>query len=156
MDDMMTRKAFLATSAGLAATLATTASPGLRDAAAAVPQGYGKENIREVRGEVLEWIDELNLDVHDYNGYRARALRRLEAARADLLEALKAQHAVDRTDVGSDRNLRTIRDAISRRISQLERDPSDYGGHRVGAIEDLREARSMVELALKVDASNHG
>ena len=153
---MMTRKAFLATSAGLAATLATAASFGLKDAAATVPQGYGNENIRQVRGEVLEWIDELNLDGHDYNGYRARALRRLEAVRADLLEALKAQHAVDRTDVGSDRNLRTIRDAISRRISQLERDPSDYGGHRVGAIEDLREARAMVELALKVDASYHG
>ena len=153
---MMTRKHFLAASAGLAATLATAASFGLKDAAAAVSQGYGNENIREIRGEVLEWIDELTLDVHDYNGYRARALGRLEAARTDLLEALKIRHAVDRTDIGSDRNLHSIRDAISRRISQLERDPSDYGGRRVGAIEDLREARFMVELALQVDASNHG
>ena len=95
----MRRKEFLATIAGIAATLAasgvalaqTTAPnqmpPGQK------PPGRGEyssgRNIRRVHQMLERAIDELQHDQRDYGGYRVKAIADLRQAREDLMEALK-------------------------------------------------------------------
>jgi len=95
----MRRKEFLATIAGIAATLAasgvalaqTTAPnqmpPGQK------PPGRGEyssgRNIRRVHQMLERAIDELQHDQRDYGGYRVKAIAELQQAREDLTAALK-------------------------------------------------------------------
>ncbi len=51
----------------------------------------------------------------------------------------------------SDRNLRGVRRRLEGLIDQLQRDQSDYGGHRVKAIADLQQARAEIVAALGDD-----
>ncbi len=93
---MITRKNFLATAAGVAATLAaskvalaatTTATPTTQ------PPSRGEigsaRNLRRVRAALEHLIDELQRDQHDFGGYRVRAIAAMQQARADLDQALQ-------------------------------------------------------------------
>lgn len=90
---MITRKDFLATAAGIAATLAaskvalaatstTTQSPSRGELGSAW-------NIKRVRASLERLIDQLQQDQHDFGGYRVRAIAAMQQARADLDQALQ-------------------------------------------------------------------
>ena len=87
---MITRKNFLATAAGVAATLAaskvalaaTTTTPSRDEIGSA-------RNIKHVRAALEQLIDQLQRDQHDFGGYRVRAIAAMQQARADLDQALQ-------------------------------------------------------------------
>lgn len=87
---MITRKNFLATAAGVAATLAaskvalaaTTTTPSRGEIGSA-------RNIKHVRAALEQLIDQLQRDQHDFGGYRVRAIAAMQQARADLDQALQ-------------------------------------------------------------------
>jgi hypothetical protein len=92
---MITRKDFLATAAGIAATLAaskvalaatTTPSP-------TQPPSHGElgsaRNVKRVRAALERLIDQLQQDQHDFGGYRVKAVAAMQQARADLDQALQ-------------------------------------------------------------------
>jgi hypothetical protein len=91
---MITRKGFLATAAGVAATLvaskvalaATTTPP-------TQPPTRGElgsaRNIKHVRAALERLIDQLQQDQHDFGGYRVKAVAAMQQARADLDQALQ-------------------------------------------------------------------
>ena len=56
-----------------------------------------------------------------------------------------------RGPVGSDRSLVMADRRVVRIIHQLQRDQRDYGGYRVKAIQDLRQAEGDLKQALKYD-----
>jgi len=56
-----------------------------------------------------------------------------------------------RGDCASDFNLNVVRRNIERIIDLLQRDNSDYGGHRVAAIRKLDEGREMLKAAIAWD-----
>jgi len=94
----MRRKEFLATIAGIAATLAASGVALARTTTNQMPPGqkpptrgeYGSaRNIRRVHQMLERAIDELQHDQRDYGGYRVKAIEALRQAREDLMEALK-------------------------------------------------------------------
>ena len=88
----MTRKDFLATAAGLAATLAAS-KVALAQTPTPQPPSRGEvgsaRNLRYVRRKLEALIDQLQHDQRDYGGYRIRAIAALQQARADLDQALQ-------------------------------------------------------------------
>lgn len=58
-----------------------------------------------------------------------------------------------RGGTSSDRNLRRVYRGVERVIDNLQRDNKDYNGHRVAAINDLRQAREALKDALQFDRS---
>lgn len=84
----MTRKDFLATAGGIAATLAASTV-----ALAQTPPTRGEvgsaRNLQFVRQRLEVLIDQLQYDRRDYGGYRVRAIAALQQARADLDQALQ-------------------------------------------------------------------
>lgn len=56
-----------------------------------------------------------------------------------------------RSERGSDANLRASRRRLEALIDQLQRDRHDYDGHRVKAIQDLQMARGEIDAALQFD-----
>ena len=95
----MRRKEFLATIAGIAATLAAsgaalaqTTYPNQTPPGQKPPTRgeYGSaRNIRRVHQMLERAIDELQHDQRDYGGYRVKAIADLQQARENLTEALK-------------------------------------------------------------------
>lgn len=59
-----------------------------------------------------------------------------------------------RGEVGSARNLARVRRHLEKMIDFLQHDQTDYGGHRVNAINDLIAARRELDLALQYDAQH--
>ena len=57
-----------------------------------------------------------------------------------------------RSEGGSDANLRGTRRRLETVIDQLQRDRRDYDGHRVKAIQDLQMARGELDAALQYDS----
>ncbi len=53
-----------------------------------------------------------------------------------------------RPDERGDRNLRADRQRLEVVIDQLQRDPRDYGGHRVQAVELLMQARAQLDAGI--------
>lgn len=51
----------------------------------------------------------------------------------------------------SDHNLRRVSKNIERQIDALEHDQNDYAGHRVAALNDLKQAREEIRAALMAD-----
>ncbi|MBC5800774.1 MAG: hypothetical protein GIX03_05495 [Candidatus Eremiobacteraeota bacterium] len=148
----MQRHNFLAASAvGVAASLA-----GAGLAFAQVPtqapmqpmQGRSNQSIREAYGRVAELIDELGLDEHDYKGHRVAAIAQLNTAKSQLLEALKVRRETERSQGSSNASIEYAQRAVERIIDNLQRDASDYGGHRLTAIADLRTAQSDLQQAI--------
>ena len=94
----MRRKEFLATIAGIAATLAASGVALAQTTTNQMPPGqkpptrgeYGSgRNIRRVHQMLERAIDELQHDQRDYGGYRVKAIADLQQARENLTEALK-------------------------------------------------------------------
>ena len=94
---MMTRKDFLATAAGIAATLAaskvalaatSTTTPSTTQTPSRGEIGSAR-NLKRVRASLERLIDQLQQDQHDFGGYRVRAIAAMQQARADLDQALQ-------------------------------------------------------------------
>ena len=60
-----------------------------------------------------------------------------------------------RGEVGSARTIRNVRIMLEKLIDQLQRDQRDYGGWRVKAIAQMKQARYDLDQALHWDAT-HG
>lgn len=59
-----------------------------------------------------------------------------------------------RGEVGSARNLEHVRVMLENLIDQLQHDQRDYGGWRVRAIAQMRQARADLVRALQWDATH--
>ena len=149
----------------LAAGLALFLSVPIASSAAVSGQG-SDANLRWARMRVERDIDMLQRDNRDYDGHREKAIDDLQASRRQLLLALgydashdyMAQGIARTLDVrnnndcnGSDANLRYVRRDIENVIDALQRDNTDYGGHRVAAIADAQNARTQIVEALAFD-----
>jgi len=102
-------------------------------------------------------IDMLQNDSPDYGGYRVKAIDALQSARKELAAALEFRAHESRSSevmTESDENLRFARLYVERSNDMLSHDQRDYGGHRVTAMNDLSQARSDLNSALKFD-KNH-
>ena len=80
----------------------------------------------------------------------------LFASAAGVIALLTTAGAATAADVGgqaSDQNLRYTRAYVERAYDALSHDQSDYGGHRVAAMNDIDTARNDLTAALKFD--NH-
>lgn len=73
------------------------------------------------------------------------------AALAVMLSSTGRANALDANSTNSDQNLRYTRAYLGHAIDMLSRDQTDYGGHRVQAIDDLQNARTDLTAALKFD-----
>ncbi len=155
---------------GLAAPQAMAASYDWRNVA--MTQGASDSNMRWAFNHIERNIDMLNHDQHDYNGNRARAVSLFQQARAQINLGLKYDNG--REDVAppagtvrpdadmvymvgqcaSDANLNTVRRNIERIIDVLQHDNSDYGGHRVAALNLLAQGRAALRDAIQWD-DNH-
>lgn len=95
----MTRKGFLATAAGFAATLATAhaalaqspnPSPSPTQTTPPVRNEISSaRNIRQVRMMLERMTDQLQRDQRDYGGWRVKAIEAIRQARYDLDQALQ-------------------------------------------------------------------
>jgi len=120
-------------------------------------------NLRYARARVERDIDSLQRDQHDYNGHRVKAIGDLQNARNQLMTALTYDRNHDYSAAAaplmgdaygsnrSDRNLAYVRQDVEQVIDMLQRDNTDYGGHRVDAIGDLQRSRAQLDEALEVD-----
>jgi len=139
---------------------------------AAIPGPSSDANLRWARSRVERDIDMLQRDSRDYDGHRVRAIDDIQSARYQILLGLgyDANHeaiynpssiangnSINRGDEcnGSDANLRYVRRDLENVIDVLQRDNTDYGGHRVDAIGKLQQARQQIVEALVWDAT-HG
>ena len=88
---MITRKDFLATAAGIAATLAaSTVALGATSTTTPSKGELGSaRNLKRVRAALEHLIDQLQQDQTDFGGYRVRAIAAMQQARADLDQALQ-------------------------------------------------------------------
>jgi hypothetical protein len=133
-----------ATIAASSAALAQPATPPLE----AAHQGHSNEAIREAYGAVAESIDELNLEQADYGGHRVAAIADLQAAKAELLEALKIRHSLDRAQQRSDAYLGADTNYLTRVVGNLSTNiDTDYAGHRVAAIAAINKAITELDAA---------
>jgi len=95
----MTRKGFLATAAGFAATLAAaqavlaqTPSPSPSPAQPYPPRRTelgSARNIKQVRMMLEKMVNQLQRDQTDYGGWRVKAIEAIKQARYDLDQALQ-------------------------------------------------------------------
>lgn len=120
-------------------------------------------NLRYARARVERDIDMLQRDQHDYNGYRVRALDSLQDAGNQLQIALAYDRIHDYSPAaapivgeaygsnGSDRNLANVRSDVEQVVDMLQRDNTDYGGHRIDAIGFLQQSREQLSDALASD-----
>ncbi len=61
-----------------------------------------------------------------------------------------------RGERGGARNIYQVRIRLERLLDQLQRDPHDYGGHRVAAIQLMQQARQQLLLAEQWDLQHPG
>src|SRR5579872_6024044 len=59
-----------------------------------------------------------------------------------------------RGEVGSARNLLSVRRRLEALIDQMQHDQRDYGGYRVQAIQALQQARQDIIQAIQYDSSH--
>jgi hypothetical protein len=137
-------------------------------ASAAAPGPQSDQNLRWARNRVEFDIDMLQRDQHDYDGHRVKAIEDFQNARNQLSVALAydknrgdyaAATALDQANgmrgpCASDVNLNNVRRDVERVIDQLQRDNTDYGGHRTDAIALLQQGRQQLVEAIEWDA-NH-
>jgi len=120
-------------------------------------QAASNESIEVAKRYVERSIDMLQNDSPDYGGYRVKAIDALQSARKELAAALEFRAHESRSSevmTESDENLRFARLYVERSNDMLSHDQRDYGGHRVTAMNDLSQARSDLNSALKFD-KNH-
>lgn len=116
-------------------------------------QGASNQNIEAVDAYLQSAANALEQDQHDYDGFRVKAIAGIEAARAQLRQAI-AYSNQNGTDSRSDRNMQYARWYIERGIDQLQTDRHDYAGHREGAVDAMQQARQDLLLGLRADASD--
>lgn len=134
---------------------------------AAVPGPGSDASLRWARTRVERDLDMLQRDNHDYDGHRVKAISDMQAARYQILLGLGydanhenlynaspyASNNVNGCN-GSDANLIYTRRDVENVIDVLQRDNTDYGGHRVDAIGELQQARQQIVDALIWDATH--
>jgi len=132
-------------------------------AAAAVPGPQSDQSLRWARSHVEFDIDMLQRDRHDYDGHRVKAIEAFQDSRNQLSLALAYDagresgvpfgmpNAAALNGSNSDANLAYVRHDIEQVIDLLQRDDSDYGGHRVDAIARLQQGRQQILDALRAD-----
>jgi hypothetical protein len=137
-------------------------------ATAAVPGPQSDQSLRWSHSHVEFDIDMLQRDQRDYGGHRVKAIESFSDARnqinlalaydknrGDDLALLSAeQTAALRSQCGSDVNLNDVRRDVERVIDLLQRDNTDYGGHRVDAIARLQQGRQQLVEAIQWDATH--
>jgi hypothetical protein len=118
-------------------------------------QVASNQNLEYTRRYVERAIDMLQHDAHDYNGYRAKAVASLEAAREQIKDAMQYRdaHRMGHGSMGSDDNLRYARLYIGRAADMLQHDAHDYAGHRAAAVADITTAQSDLTAALASDSN---
>jgi hypothetical protein len=129
--------------------------------AASGPQSDG--NLRYASARLERDIDMLQRDNRDYDGHRAQAVEDLQDSRNQIAVALSydrrhdgypAAPAADVNAYGgnrSDANLLYVRQDVEQVIDMLQRDNTDYGGHRVDAIGLMQQGREQLDAALRAD-----
>ena len=132
-------------------------------AAAAVPGTQSDQSLRWARSRVEYDIYMLQRDQHDYDGHRVKAIEAFQAGRSQLDLALAydagresfapfgVTDGVAASGFNSDANLAYVRHDIERVLDVLQRDDTDYGGHRADAISRLQDGREQIVDALRSD-----
>lgn len=133
---------------------------------AAVPPQQSDNNLRWARAHVERDIDMLQRDQRDYDGHRVKAIEAFQDSRGQLTIALSYDREHDynaplppmpsfsASKYGSDANLQYVRRDVEHVIDVLQRDNTDYGGHRVQAIARLQQGREQIEAALARDRAH--
>jgi hypothetical protein len=130
--------------------LINQASP-LDEAAFVRSQQGSNNNLVYVRHYLERAIDMMQRDSSDYGGYRVKAIADTQAARDQIVVALKTYaNESDR----SDDNIRYVRGYIARGISMLNQDQHDYNGHRAAAITDMQAADADLLAAIRADRAD--
>lgn len=127
--------------------------------------GVGSDsNIRFTRAYIARGVDMLQHDRSDYNGHRVAAITAMQNADADLLAALRADHASEvvptvqaltplatwvRNQKASNRNIAYARTYVEKAIDMLKNDQHDYNGYRSKAVQQLVIARAQLLDALQ-------
>jgi hypothetical protein len=127
------------------------------EAAFSRTQEGSDRNLSYVRNYLERAIDILNRDRPEYNGYRLKAIRELQAARSEIVAGQRYDNGAPgsvRTGTLSDSNVRTTRSYVERGIDMLQHDRADYGGHRVSAITYMQRADSDLLAALRADRAD--
>jgi hypothetical protein len=137
-------------------------------ASAAVPGPQSDQSLRWSRNHVEFDIDMLQRDQHDYDGHRVKAIADFQNARnqlnvalaydknrGDYLAATQLDQANGiRGQCSSDVNLNEVRRDVERVIDLLQRDNTDYGGHRADAIALLQQGHQQLVEAIEWDATH--
>jgi len=122
-------------------------------------------NLRWASFRLERDIDTLQRDNRDYDGHRAQAVEDIQDGRNQLAAALSydRRHDYYPTAVAvapdveaypgnrSDANLTYVRHDVEQVIDVLQRDNTDYGGHRVDAIGFMQQGRQQLDEALRAD-----
>lgn len=117
-------------------------------------QGASNENLEAVDNYLQSAVSMLQQDQHDYGGFRVKAIAGLEQTRGQIRQALAYENGNPSADSASDRNMQYARWYIENGIDQLQNDQRDYSGHRIGAMNDMQQARQDILLGLRADAND--
>jgi hypothetical protein len=153
------RRSLLPAAAALILSIQATAPA----SAQMTPSGQNMSNhdIRHVRHRLEIDLTQLQHDDRDYGGHRVNAINDIQAARNELLAAEKFEHGQAmspymgangaepgvRSQGNSNQNIWRVEKSLERLIDQLQQDAHDYGGHRIAAIGDLKNARTELLAA---------
>jgi protein-tyrosine-phosphatase len=127
--------------------------------------GQGSDsNIRYTRAYIQRGINMLQHDQRDYGGHRAAAVTAMQNADADLLAALRVDHASEtvptvnalalpagwvRGQHASNQNIAYARVYVEHAMDMLQKDQHDYNGYRAKAVQQLAIARAQLLDALQ-------
>ena len=115
-------------------------------------------NVENVRDGIQSAIRQLQADQRDYGGHRVAAIDDLTRAEHELDLGLAfdrtREPGGERPGERSDRNVEAVIDGLNNIESQLSADQRDYGGHRVSAIDDIRQAINQLQAALQFDRTH--
>ncbi|HEY7979903.1 MAG TPA: hypothetical protein VID19_00345 [Candidatus Eremiobacteraceae bacterium] len=121
-------------------------------------------NLRYTRGYIQRGIDMLQQDQADYGGHRVAAITAMRNADADIVTALRADHADEsvpavqalaapaepvRGQRASNQNIAYARAYVEHAIDMLKNDQHDYNGYRSKAVQQLVIARVQLQDALQ-------
>jgi protein-tyrosine-phosphatase len=122
------------------------------------------DNIRYTRGYIQKGISMLQQDQRDYGGHRAAAVTAMQNADADLLTALRADHANESVPTvnalalpagyllgqhASNQNIAYARVYVEHAIDMLQHDQHDYNGYRAKSVQQLQVAHAQLIAALQ-------
>ena len=138
-------------------------------AIAGVPGPQSDQTLSWARYRVAFEIDMLQRDQHDYDGHRVKAIEAFQDGSSQLnlalaydknrgddpyAVALAQEQSALRGQCASDVNLNQVRRDVEHIIDMLQRDNTDYGGHRVDAIARLQQGRQQLVDAIQWDATH--